>query len=255
MAVAAGEEEHRAAAAVCLVFFFFCAWCFLSPILSSPTFSCWHAPRRPFFGAPAGGTVVKAAGVCIGRIPVMLRSNRCYLRDASEAELEAMKECPYDPGGYFVVKGVEKVCLIQEQLSKNRIILELDSKGSVSASVTSSTHERKSRTVIVLRTGRLQLQHNTIGDDVPVVVILKALGMTSDQEICAMIGPEPELQDSLSASLEEAAALGIYSQNAALEYIGGERARRTRSSIAAASAARPFRRARAAPCFFLFFFT
>ena len=167
--------------------------------------------------------MVKAAGVCIGRIPVMLRSNRCYLRDASEAELEAMKECPYDPGGYFVVKGVEKVCLIQEQLSKNRIILELDSKGSVSASVTSSTHERKSRTVIVLRTGRLQLQHNTIGDDVPVVVILKALGMTSDQEICAMIGPEPELQDSLSASLEEAAALGIYSQNAALEYIGGER--------------------------------
>jgi DNA-directed RNA polymerase III subunit RPC2 len=133
-----------------------------------------------------------------------------------------MKECPMDPGGYFIVKGVEKVCLIQEQLSKNRIILELDGKGCVSASVTSSTHERKSRTVIVLRAGRIQLQHNTIGDDVPVVVVLKALGMTSDQEICACIGPEPELQDALQASLEEAAALGIFSQRAALEYIGGK---------------------------------
>lgn len=169
-----------------------------------------------------GATTVVSKGVCIGRIPIMLRSSRCYLRGASEGELEALKECPYDPGGYFIVKGVEKVALIQEQLSKNRIILELDPKDCVSASVTSSTHERKSRTVIALRAGRLQLQHNTIGDDVPVVVILRALGMTSDQEIASMIGPEPELQDALSASLEEAAALGIFSQAAALEYIGAK---------------------------------
>ena len=31
-----------------------------------------------------------------------------------------MGECPIDPGGYFIVKGQEKVILIQEQLSKNR---------------------------------------------------------------------------------------------------------------------------------------
>lgn len=39
-------------------------------------------------------------------------------------------------GGYFIVKGVEKVILIQEQLSKNRIIVEADRKGAVGASVT-----------------------------------------------------------------------------------------------------------------------
>lgn len=85
------------------------------------------------------------------------------------------------------------MCLIQEQLSKNRIILELDPKGNFSASVTSSTHERKSRTVIALRGGRIQMQHNTVGDDVPIVVVLKAMGLTSDLEICSLIGPEPEL--------------------------------------------------------------
>ena len=42
-----------------------------------------------------------------------------------------MGECPIDPGGYFVVKGVEKVILVQEQLSKNRIIVEADRKGQV----------------------------------------------------------------------------------------------------------------------------
>ncbi len=39
-----------------------------------------------------------------------------------------MKECPYDPGRYFIVKGVEKVILIQEQLSKNRVIIEENPK-------------------------------------------------------------------------------------------------------------------------------
>jgi DNA-directed RNA polymerase III subunit RPC2 len=101
---------------------------------------------------------------------------------------------------------------MQEQLSKNRIILELDPKGSYSASVTSSTAERKSRTVIALRNNRIQLQHNSIGEDVPVVAVLKALGVTSDQEIASLIGPEMELQEALSASLEEAATLGLFSQ-------------------------------------------
>jgi DNA-directed RNA polymerase beta subunit len=41
-----------------------------------------------------------------------------------------MKECPHDPGGYFIVKGVEKVILTHEQLSKNRIILESDPKSA-----------------------------------------------------------------------------------------------------------------------------
>lgn len=46
----------------------------------------------------------------------------CNLLKAEE-ELARVQECPYDPGGYFIVKGSEKVILIQEQLSKNRIMI------------------------------------------------------------------------------------------------------------------------------------
>jgi DNA-directed RNA polymerase III subunit RPC2 len=46
------------------------------------------------------------------------------LTGRSEEELARVGECPLDPGGYFVVKGTEKVILIQEQLSKNRIIID-----------------------------------------------------------------------------------------------------------------------------------
>ena len=44
--------------------------------------------------------------------------------------MAVLQECPHDPGGYFVIKGVEKVILMQEQLSKNRVIIEEDTKVS-----------------------------------------------------------------------------------------------------------------------------
>lgn len=46
--------------------------------------------------------------------------SRCILTGATPAQLAKYNECPLDPGGYFVVKGTEKVILVQEQMSKNR---------------------------------------------------------------------------------------------------------------------------------------
>ena len=48
----------------------------------------------------------------------MLRSEKCLLYKKNHQELAVLKECMYDPGGYFVVKGTEKVILMHEQLSK-----------------------------------------------------------------------------------------------------------------------------------------
>jgi len=120
-----------------------------------------------------GKQVVSCKNVCIGRMPIMLRSSHCVLAGKSDEAVVKMNECPIDPGGYFVVKGVEKVILVQEQLSKNRIIVEVDRKGQVGASVTSSTHERKSKTNLISKGGRLYIKHNTLSEDIPVVIALK----------------------------------------------------------------------------------
>lgn len=48
----------------------------------------------------------------IGRIPIMLGSSKCVLNGNTMAELASKHECPYDPRGYFIVKGTEKVMLI-----------------------------------------------------------------------------------------------------------------------------------------------
>ncbi|KAI6003252.1 beta and beta-prime subunits of DNA dependent RNA-polymerase [Pisolithus orientalis] len=170
-----------------------------------------------------GKNVVRRPNVNIGRLPIMLRSNKCILTGKSEAQLARMDECPLDPGGYFVVKGTEKVILVQEQLSKNRIIVETDPvKGVVQASCTSSTHGGlKSKTYVATKKGKIYLRHNSVHDDVPIVIALKALGIQSDKEILLLTAGNTEAYKSaFSANLEEAAKLGVFTRHQALEWIG-----------------------------------
>jgi DNA-directed RNA polymerase III subunit RPC2 len=188
-----------------------------------------------------GRQIIVKRNVLIGRLPIMLRSNHCILYNKNDNELLNLQECPYDPGGYFIIKGTEKVILIQEQLSKNRVILEEDtsssstpgaggtgsgtgttSGGYASATITSSTHERKSKAYILIKHGKgLYLRSNSFGgDDIPIVIILKALGIESDIEIVQLVGTESYILQALSYSLEEATRYRIVTQHHALKYIG-----------------------------------
>jgi len=181
---------------------------------------------------PGGGVKerVRKDNHPIGRMPIMLRCSHCVLNGKNEQQQAAMGECPIDSGGYFVVRGTEKVILIQEQLSKNRIIIETDPKGLPSASVTSSTARSKTKTNIIIKHGKFQLKHNSFTDGIPIVIALKGMGIITDQEVVQLVGSEPLFADEMAASLEEAASVvwsggssrGIFTQNQALEYIASK---------------------------------
>ena len=185
--------------------------------------STYAAPIRVNVAYWRGQREVRKRGVLIGRIPMMLRSSKCVLASATEEDMAQLQECPLDPGGYFIVGGTEKVILVQEQLSKNRIIIEKDHRAGalIQASVTSSTHERKSKTYVVLQKDRIYLRHNFINDDIPIAVLFKALGVNSDHEILQMVaGHDAAYQDTFAINFEESARLNVNTQQEALEYIG-----------------------------------
>ncbi|KAJ3174991.1 DNA-directed RNA polymerase III core subunit ret1 [Geranomyces variabilis] len=171
-----------------------------------------------------GKQLVKKRGIEVGRMPIMLRSSRCCLTGKSPADMVKAGECPLDPGGYFIIRGTEKVILIQEQLSKNRIIVETDRLGLINASVTSSTHEKKSKTNICYgKAGRVTMKHNSFTADVPVVVVMKAMGIESDREIAELIcGNDEKFLELFSPSLEESSMLDppVYTQRQALDWLG-----------------------------------
>lgn len=167
-----------------------------------------------------GGQKVKRNNIQIGRMPIMLKSNKCVLAGKSDNEMARKDECPLDPGGYFITKGQEKVILIQEQLSKNRILVE-SAKGIIQASVTSSTHERRTKTYVIQKKGLMCLRHNTLSEEIPIVFVFKAMGVQSDKEILLLIaGHDCEYQDSFQNNFDACAREGIHTQQQALEYIG-----------------------------------
>ena len=111
-----------------------------------------------------GRETIISKNILIGRMPIMLRSSNCVLTNKSHYELAQLKECPHDPGGYFIINGQEKVILIQEQVVRNRILLEEDSKGCTIAICNSATHERKTRTNVIGKGNKYSVRLNIFSE-------------------------------------------------------------------------------------------
>ena len=180
----------------------------------------YSAPITVDISYTRGNNIVNKSGVKIGHMPIMLGSSHCRLTGKSEQELANIGECPYDPRGYFIIRGVEKVILIQEQMSKNRIIVEMDAKNNIFAHVTSSTHLTKSRAAIICHNDRFLMKQNIFTEDIPVCIIFKAMGVESDQEIAQLVGTQNTFLEEMSLSLLEASRLEVFTQEQALNYIG-----------------------------------
>lgn len=57
------------------------------------------------------------------------------------------------------------------------------------------------------------MKHNSLGEKpIPIVVVLKAMGLESDQEIVQLVGSEPDIAELFAGSLEEPYLMGIYTQ-------------------------------------------
>lgn len=85
-----------------------------------------------------------------------------------------------------------------------------------------STHGGlKSKTYVATKKGKIYLRHNSIHEDVPIVIALKALGIQSDKEILLLTaGNHEAYKSSFAPNLEDAAKLGVFTRHQALEWIG-----------------------------------
>lgn len=55
----------------------------------------------------------------IGKVPIMIRSKFCALNNLTDQERIQEGECFFDQGGYFIIKGGEKVVVAQEKMANN----------------------------------------------------------------------------------------------------------------------------------------
>jgi DNA-directed RNA polymerase II subunit RPB2 len=167
-------------------------------------------------------------GVSFGKIPVMLGSSLCLLKDF-QLTPEELGECPFDPYGYFIIHGTERTILSQEKVADNRIMVfynkKTASKYSHSVEI-KSLHESFTMPPKKLEI-RLSARFNGLGqplmvcvprftEEIPLMVYFRAIGVESDQDVANLVGYNDEL---LAASFKDAAELNIFTQADAILYL------------------------------------
>jgi DNA-directed RNA polymerase beta subunit/intein/homing endonuclease len=73
------------------------------------------------------------------KIPIMLGSEACWLRDLTDTQKIEIGECPDDPLGYFIIEGTPKVITIQEKLRIYLNLTFLDNDGNIETRMTCSS--------------------------------------------------------------------------------------------------------------------
>jgi DNA-directed RNA polymerase beta subunit len=132
--------------------------------------------------------------IMIGRMPIMLRSCMCNLTKLTEEEILKYGECPNDPGGYFIIKGNERVLVGQMRAVYNQVFVLKQKPGgkyNFVAETRSMSDETGHSILLQAKIGNddrtIDFSLPYIKEPIPVGVVFKALGY-DDQEISNLIG-------------------------------------------------------------------
>ena len=171
----------------------------------------------------------------IGNMPVMVKSMLCNLHrhyltgegssdDDYKNALKIKGEDPQDPGGYFIINGTERVLVCLEDLAPNRVMVESEQRyqrQTELAKVFSQREGFRALTVVEKKKdGILQVSIPVASGQVPLAVLMMALGMESADDIMQAITNDPEMQNLILANIEEIHSTeGIYTTQEALEYM------------------------------------
>ncbi|MBI2045306.1 DNA-directed RNA polymerase subunit B'' [Candidatus Pacearchaeota archaeon] len=136
----------------------------------------------------------------IGRIPIMVRSKFCNTSGMSKEDLINNYIDPLDPGGYFIIKGNERVMVMAEDLAENQAFVETNARGELILKLFSSKGTYRIPTTISEdKKGLFELSFGKFRD-LPAIVVLKALGLIKESDIAKYIGKET---DSVIVNLYE----------------------------------------------------
>ncbi|MGC2573401.1 MAG: DNA-directed RNA polymerase subunit B'', partial [Candidatus Nitrosopolaris sp.] len=152
--------------------------------------------------------ILESRFIHIGDMPVMVKSNACILHNLPDGKLVELGEDPRDPGGYFVINGSERVVVGLEDLSYNKIIVDSEeTSGAVlyKAKVYSSIVGYRAKLELIMRPdGSVVGKIPGSPVDIPLITLVRALGLESDRDIASAVTLNSVIQDELEPSFEKA---------------------------------------------------
>lgn len=127
--------------------------------------------------------------VNFGRLPVMVKSDLCWMSTHEE------RDCEFDQGGYFVIKGAEKTFIAQEQICLKRLWVAKEPAWTIAyrpVSKRKRVYIKLVPKVENLTAGQKILTVYFYVTEVPVWLLFFALGVPNDREVVKMIGLDTE---------------------------------------------------------------
>jgi DNA-directed RNA polymerase beta subunit len=179
----------------------------------------YAAPLYLEVSAHVDGLQVENFTTQIGKMPIMIKSKHCNLNKLKREELIEKGEDPDDVGGYFVLNGNERVLVMVEDLASNRLFID-------KANIGPSPYKMR----VFSEAGALRIPHTleqmkdgvmylsfTRFKRVPIMSVIKALGLIRDQDITSMINTNKDYED-IFINLYK--TIDLKDQEDALDYLG-----------------------------------
>ncbi|OPY34823.1 MAG: DNA-directed RNA polymerase subunit B' [Methanomassiliicoccales archaeon PtaU1.Bin124] len=187
------------------------------------------APVYLEFTVIEDGIEKEPEAVHIGDLPIMVKSKKCNLykenqeeeRELSDEEynrvLQKRGEDPMDPGGYFIIGGTERVLITLEDLAPNRVMVEFNERYGTKLEVAKVFSQKEGHRALTLvekkRDGVLMVTVPAASGQIPLVALMKALGMENDQEIFEAIASDQRMNNIVYANIEEIQDKKVYPPN------------------------------------------
>jgi DNA-directed RNA polymerase II subunit RPB2 len=137
--------------------------------------------------------------ISIGKFPIMVKSAICVLMQNSHINPVSVGECAFDHGGYFIIKGSEKTVLQQERAAQNTVYC-YDGKNTSKCSWYAEIKSVPDYKCISPKQVEIEVASKNNGygyplkvviprvrESIDLFVVFRALGVTSDREICEYI--------------------------------------------------------------------
>ena len=164
--------------------------------------------------------------VVIGRTPIMLRSDKCNLTNMTPDERVKAGECEKDSGGYFIIKGNERVIVSQIRGNYNQVIVLKQKDGEKFSNIAEirsmseeTGHSVQLKAMIGTDDRTIVFSLPYIKELIPIGIVFKALGYTESDDIIKIISiNSPKVNKYMRLITRD--SFFIKTQKDALEYIG-----------------------------------
>jgi len=142
---------------------------------------------------------LKRENVPYGKLPIMVQSKYCNLKNLNGHGIQEQGECMYDKGGYFIINGNEKVIISQEKAATNKIFVYTSKEVNYSHVCDIWSTTRDNPYILPKRTSlkyyrelkntktnlsyQLRVSIPLVKTEIPLSILFRALGVCSDMKI------------------------------------------------------------------------